>query len=81
MSILTITSNFAKISTSLPSSSTMGSALTLLSRNLSNAAIMVVSSVAVSTFSKVPILNSANDLLRKLGRGRSFILKLEHNKL
>jgi hypothetical protein len=51
----------------------MGNAETLLSTNFFNAKIMLVSSVAVSMFSKVPILNSLNVLLVNDGFGNSWI--------
>ena len=59
--------------TNFPSASIIGSAETLLSTNFFNAKIMLVSSVAVSMFSNVPILNSLNVLSVKDGFGSSCI--------
>lgn len=59
--------------TSFPSVSTIGNAETLLSTNFLSAKIMLVSSVAVSMFSKVPILSSLSVLLMNDGFGNSWI--------
>jgi len=67
--------------TNFPSESTIGNAETLLSTNFFNAKIMLVSSVAVSIFSKVPILNSLSVLLVKDGFGNSWICQLPIDEL
>ena len=59
--------------TNLPSASMIGKAETRLSTNFLSAKIMLVSSVAVSMFSNVPIPNSLKVLLTKHGLGNSLI--------
>ena len=59
--------------TNFPSESTIGKAETRLSTNFFKAKIILVSSVAVSMFSKVPILNSRSVLFIKHGLGNSLI--------
>jgi hypothetical protein len=61
--------------TSLPSLSTNGSADTRLSTNFFNAKIILVSSVAISIFLKVPICNSLSVLFENDGFGNSLICK------
>ena len=57
--------------TNFPSLSTIGSADTRLSTNFFKARIILVSSVAVSIFSNVPIRNSFKVLFAKDGLGNS----------